>query len=120
MIDVVIFDIDGTLLDSVDLHAQAWQETFRHFGRETDFAEVRHQIGKGANQLLPEFFTNEELRRIGKDLETYRGDLFKRKYLPKVCPFPQVRELFQRLLDDKRRILLTKRGIEKLQKDCPD
>jgi Haloacid dehalogenase-like hydrolase len=32
MIEAVIFDIDGTLVDSVDLHARAWQEALQHFG----------------------------------------------------------------------------------------
>jgi beta-phosphoglucomutase-like phosphatase (HAD superfamily) len=32
MIEAIIFDIDGTLVDSVDLHAKAWQEALQHFG----------------------------------------------------------------------------------------
>jgi beta-phosphoglucomutase-like phosphatase (HAD superfamily) len=47
----VIFDIDGTLVDSVDLHARAWQEAFCKYGREVSFAEIRQQIGKGGDQL---------------------------------------------------------------------
>ena len=27
-----LFDVDGTLIDSVDLHAKAWQEALAHFG----------------------------------------------------------------------------------------
>jgi beta-phosphoglucomutase-like phosphatase (HAD superfamily) len=30
-----IFDLDGTLLDSVDLHALAWQEAIVKFGHES-------------------------------------------------------------------------------------
>src|SRR3712207_333203 len=37
----VIFDVDGTLVDTVDLHAASWVEAFRHFGREVGFHEVR-------------------------------------------------------------------------------
>ena len=48
----VLFDVDGTLVDTVDLHARAWVETLRHFGVEADF-DVRGQIGKGGDQLLP-------------------------------------------------------------------
>lgn len=112
MIKAVIFDIDGTLVDSVDLHARAWQEAFKHFGREIEFAEVRQQIGKGGDQLLPVFFSKEELVRFGKEMEEYRGRLFKREYMPRVRPFPQVRELFERIRRDGTRIALASSAKE--------
>ncbi len=112
MIKVVIFDVDGTIVDSVDLHAQAWQETFRHFGHEVDFYAVRQQIGKGADQLLPVFFTPAELAKKGKEIEEYRSALFKRNYLTHVRPFPGVRELFQRTIADERRIVLASSAVE--------
>jgi beta-phosphoglucomutase-like phosphatase (HAD superfamily) len=34
MIEAVIFDIDGTIVDSVDLHAKAWQVAFEKFGKK--------------------------------------------------------------------------------------
>ncbi len=55
-IKAVIFDIDGTLVDSVDFHAEAWAKTFKHFGKDVAFEDVRSQIGKGGDQLLPVFF----------------------------------------------------------------
>ena len=88
MAEAIIFDIDGTLLDSVDLHAEAWQEAFRHFGREIPRGEIRSQIGKGGDQLLPVFLSKDELKAYGKELEEFRGRLFKEKYLPKVKRFP--------------------------------
>jgi hypothetical protein len=97
MLKAVIFDIDGTLVDSVDLHAQAWQEAFRHFGHDIPYEQVRHQIGKGGDQLMPVFLAPHELRRYGAALDRYRGELFKRDYLPRVRAFPWVRELFQRI-----------------------
>ncbi len=106
MIKAVIFDIDGTLVDSVDLHAQAWQETFRKFGREIPFLEVRQQIGKGGDQLMPVFFTKEELERYGEEMEDYRSKLFKQKYLLQVRAFDKVRELFERMRADGKQIAL--------------
>ena len=35
-IKAVIFDVDGTLIDSNGLHSAAWVETFRHFGVTVD------------------------------------------------------------------------------------
>jgi HAD superfamily hydrolase (TIGR01509 family) len=106
MLCAVIFDIDGTLVDSVDLHAKAWQRAFRAFGKHVPFHEVRRQIGKGGDQLLPVFFSQQELAHFGEDLEAYRSDLYKRYYLPRVRAFPGVRELFQRIRSDGRIISL--------------
>jgi HAD superfamily hydrolase (TIGR01509 family) len=96
----VIFDMDGTLIDSVDQHARSWQETFRHFGIDVPFEAVRGQIGKGGDQLMPVFVDRDTLERRGKEIESFRMDLFKRKYLPTVKPFPGVRDLFERLKAD--------------------
>jgi HAD superfamily hydrolase (TIGR01509 family) len=106
MIEAVIFDVDGTLVDSVDLHARSWQEAFRHFGKDVSFADVRRQIGKGADQLMPVFLSDQELKEFGSQLDTYRSELFKREYLPHVKAFPKVRELFLRLRNDGKRTVL--------------
>jgi beta-phosphoglucomutase-like phosphatase (HAD superfamily) len=48
-----IFDLDGTLLDSVDLHALAWHEAMVKFGHDVSFEQARSQIGKGGDKLIP-------------------------------------------------------------------
>jgi len=106
MIRAVIFDIDGTLVDSVDLHAQAWQEAFAHFGHEVAFADVRAQIGKGGDQLMPVFLSQEELDRRGDEIEAHRSDLFKKRYLSQVRAFPAVRQLLKRILVNGQQIAL--------------
>lgn len=112
MIKAVIFDIDGTLVNSVDLHAQAWKETFKHYGKDIPYQQVRHQIGKGGDQLMPVFFSREELEEFGEEMEKYRGHLYTREYLPRVRPFPQVRELFQKIKADGKRIALASSAKE--------
>jgi HAD superfamily hydrolase (TIGR01549 family) len=104
--EAVIFDIDGTLVDSVDLHAAAWQEALRHFGYEISFSDIRHQIGKGGDQLLPVFLSHKELELEGKQIEEYRSKLYKQEYLDNVPAFPCVRELFERIRQEGLRIAL--------------
>ncbi|MBV9146601.1 MAG: HAD family hydrolase [Acidobacteria bacterium] len=106
MLRAVLFDIDGTLVDSNDLHARAWQEAFAKFGFEIPFSRVRSQIGKGSDQLLPALIGEVDAKRTGEKLAEYRSRLFQEKYLDQVRPFPRVRELFQRILRDGRKIAL--------------
>ncbi len=102
----LLFDVDGTLVDSVDLHARAWQEAFAHFGKQVPFDAVRAQIGKGGDQLMKEFLAPDELAERGEEIDRYRSDLYRREYLGKVRGFPRVRELFQELLRRGLRIAL--------------
>lgn len=102
----VIFDVDGTLIDSVDAHARAWQDALRYFGHDVPFADVRWQIGKGGDQLLPVFVPAAELERIGKQLEQRRSELFKRDHLPGIRAFAGVRALVQRVLDAGQKVVL--------------
>jgi beta-phosphoglucomutase-like phosphatase (HAD superfamily) len=105
-----IFDIDGTLVDSNELHVDSWDRAFCRFGKQFPREKLRAQIGKGSDQYLPEFLTPDEIDRFGKELDDYRSDLFRKEYLPKVRSFPQVRELFQRIRDDNKRIVLASSG----------
>src|SRR5579862_721659 len=94
-----IFDIDGTLVDSVDLHALAWHEAFAHFGHDVSVDQARGQIGKGGDNLLPAFLSDDQIQDHGKQLEAWRGKHFKANYLPMVRPFAAVPELLQKLSD---------------------
>lgn len=106
MIQAVIFDLDGTLVDSNELHVASWDEAFRHFGKRFSLEQLRKQIGKGSDQYLPEFLDEEEIKEFGKQLDEYRSELFTKDYLPRMKPFPKVRELFERIKADKKRIAL--------------
>jgi HAD superfamily hydrolase (TIGR01509 family) len=108
----VIFDVDGTLIDTVDLHAKAWQEAFRKFGADISFDEIRSQIGKGGDNLIPDLLPQELVERSQEEIEDYRSELFQRDYLPRATPFPCVRELFERIVADGRRVVLASSAKE--------
>lgn len=106
----IIFDVDGTLLDSVDFHALAWQETLARHGITAAFEDVRNQIGKGSDQLMPVFLPPDLLEKSGEQIKEERNRHFKKQYLPRVRPFPKVRQLFERLLNDGKSVLLASSG----------
>lgn len=102
----VIFDVDGTLVDSNALHVQAWRDAFRQYGKDIASEALHRQMGKGADQLMPVFLSPRELERFGKDLERIRVEIFMRDYLPRAAPLCGVRALFERLRADGKRIVL--------------
>src|SRR5689334_3102107 len=70
VIEAVIFDVDGTLVDSVDLHARAWIEAFRDYGIEIKFENVRRQIGKGGDQIVRMFLSDQQMANFGEHLSS--------------------------------------------------
>ena len=106
MAKAAIFDLDGTLIDSVDLHAIAWHEAMVKFGHNVSFEQARSQIGKGGDKLIPVFLSDDEQKDHGKDLEAWRGERFKAKYLPMIRPFSAVPDLLQRAREVGRKIAI--------------
>ena len=106
MIEAVIFDVDGTLVDSVDFHTEAWERAFARHGHDIAFAALRAQIGKGGDQLMPEFLSGAELKRVGPGIEAERGAIFKADYLGRVKGFPGCGDLFGALRKRGLRIAL--------------
>lgn len=93
----ILFDVDGTLVDSNDLHTDCWLEAFAHFGKQLDWSVVRHQIGKGGDLLVPDLLDAKQMRRFGEDLKKFRSDLYRKKYMPRVKPFPAVADHLREL-----------------------
>ncbi|WP_311722314.1 HAD family hydrolase [Sphingomonas sp. BK345] len=104
-IKAVLFDIDGTLVDSNDYHVAAWQAVFGQIGATFDDQVVHDQIGKGTDMLVPTLLPNTgeaEQDRIGEE----RGRIFKANYLEQVKPFVAAKELLVRVKDSGRQVVL--------------
>ena len=93
----ILFDIDGTLVDSNDSHARCWIEAFAHYDQHFDYETIFHQLGKGGDLLVPDLLRAREMRRFGDELKKYRSKLYREKYMPHVEPFPRVKELLGEL-----------------------
>jgi HAD superfamily hydrolase (TIGR01509 family) len=93
----IIFDVDGTLVDSNDQHAMAWYDAFQAAGREVPFDSIRRLIGKGSDKLLRELTGLDIDSPEGKALSEECKHIFQDRYLQQVRPFPKSAELVSRL-----------------------
>lgn len=100
MLGGIIFDVDGTLLESNDAHAESWVEIFSEAGYDVPFDVVRPLIGMGGDKLLPKTIGVEADTPEGKRLGRMRWRLFKERYLPALRPFDGARALVQRIRND--------------------
>ena len=106
MIKAVLSDIDGTLVESNWLHAAAWRDGFAAIGINLEVEEVRRQIGKGGDELIPVFVPWWKRRAVEEPLKTYRKFIFETDYMGQVKPFPRVRELVQRMKETGMKVAL--------------
>lgn len=100
MIKAVISDIDGTLLDSNEAHAESFVKAFKKFGKDVSFDELKSLIGMGADEILEKFLENDEIERSGDKLKEYRKEIFLKDFLPGLKVFPKMREVFEKLKSD--------------------
>ena len=97
MIEAVLCDIDGTLVQSNWLHAAAWKDAFAQIDIDVPLEDVRRQIGKGGDELIPVFVPWWKRKAVEAPLKRYREFIFRQQYLPQVKSFPKVRELFEQM-----------------------
>jgi HAD superfamily hydrolase (TIGR01509 family) len=73
----MLFDLDGTLVDSNDAHARAWTEALRQHGVAVDFLQVRPLIGMGGDKLLPEIAQVSESSERGQAIAKRKKEIFE-------------------------------------------
>lgn len=108
----MILDVDGTLVDSNDAHAQAWKDAFAEAGIEVDYEQIRRSIGMGGDKLMPHVSGLSKDSPEGTRISDRRGHIFKDQYLPHLKPFPGVRELVRRLTNDGHRVVVASSANE--------
>jgi HAD superfamily hydrolase (TIGR01549 family) len=99
----LIFDLDGTLVDTVYAHVFAWQRAFAETGLAIDGWRIHRRIGMSGG-----LFARAAARELGhdidsaaaEDLQRRHGELF-REFLPDRRPLPGAVELLRDLRDRK-------------------
>lgn len=104
-IQAVLFDLDGTLVDSNDYHVEAWDEAFRDADHPIDRAVIRGQIGKGGDLLVPALMPHAP-EAVQQAIAKAHGEIFHTRYLDRVRPFPGASALVRRVHDAGQRVVL--------------
>ncbi|HEX5324188.1 MAG TPA: HAD family hydrolase [Capsulimonadaceae bacterium] len=108
----VIFDLDGTLIDSNDADARAWADALNQFGYPLKLEEVRKLVGMGADNLLPRAIGIKADSDLGRRIDALRGTLLKEKYFGTIEPLPRARSLIARIHMEGLKLILASSGKE--------
>jgi HAD superfamily hydrolase (TIGR01549 family) len=94
----MIFDVDGTLVDTNPAHVEAWRRAFQRFGYDIPTDRIVAEIGKGGDKLVPSILGEEAEQRHGEALRRAQKEEFlaiaKRQHFR---VFAGVPELFRAL-----------------------
>ena len=103
---LMIFDVEGTLVDSTGLTLCCWQETLQSFGFEFPLTALQRHSGHDPHDMLHELLPGPHVTRVLGRIIEMQGQRYREKYLPQVTAFPDVRTLFERVKRARRLIAL--------------
>ena len=111
MIQAVVFDVEGTLLDSIELRALAWRDALREFGATVDPADLVPYVAGPRRSVARRFLDPAVLADVTAEAVLARyDDFWENVYTERVTPFPHGEELVQDLLDAGLQVSLATRA----------
>jgi HAD superfamily hydrolase (TIGR01549 family) len=103
---LMIFDVEGTLVDSTALTLRCWQETLQSFGFEFPLTTLHRHSGQDPHDMLHQLLPGPHVTRVLGRIIEVQGQRYREKYLPQVTAFADVRPLFERVKRARRGIAL--------------
>lgn len=91
-VETVLFDIDGTLIDSNGAHAHSWTQALSEHGIAVDVESIRRLVGMGGDKLLPLVAQVSEESEVGRAIAKRKQAIFA-TLLPDLKPTPGARHL---------------------------
>src|SRR6478609_5565989 len=83
----VLFDVDGTLVDTTYLHTVAWWEALNAAGHPVEMVKIHRAIGMGSDKVLDYLVGRDRDRAGDSRLHEDRAARYRR-YWPELHPLP--------------------------------
>ncbi len=96
----VLFDVDGTLVDTNWFHTLSWWRVFRKHDEEVPMSRIHPLIGMGSDQLLEELVGEER-----SELKDAHGDEFE-PFMDEIHAFPKAGDLLRAVKERGGRVVL--------------
>ena len=94
MLKGLLFDMDGVLVNNLEVHQQAFAEFFRRYGVERTFEELSRVFGKGNDDIMGELMPKEVVERVGiRELGYEKEAIYRDIYAPTITPQPGLLKL---------------------------
>ncbi|MFG1779274.1 HAD family hydrolase [Micromonospora sp. NPDC049051] len=107
----VLFDVDGTLVDTTYLHTVSWWEALRQIDRPTPMATIHRAIGMGSDKLLDHLLGPERDRSADQKLRDAHDTLFA-EYWERLVPLPGAADLLRACAERGLRVVLATSAAE--------
>lgn len=113
MLKAVVFDVEGTLLDSIEHRALAWRDALREFGANVEPADLTPHVAGPEREIPRRFLQPAVLAEVTAErvIERYR-DAWENVHAPNVQPIPHGRALVEELRSAGIRVALATRAHE--------
>ena len=100
-----IFDVEGTLVDTVLATLQCWSETLAELGHQVSVADLHPYSGMDARRMLRRLLNRHDPKMLDH-IVALADERYRLRYLPHIRPFQGLRRLFAAVKDADGRIAL--------------
>jgi HAD superfamily hydrolase (TIGR01549 family) len=104
-IEAIVFDVDGTLVDSTYEHTLAWARAFRAVGVDLPSWRIHRHIGMGGDQLVEAVAGSDVERRLGDRVRGLEAERYL-ELIDEVRPFPAAKDVLAMCRDAGLRVIL--------------
>lgn len=91
-----IFDMDGTMVDNMDHHAESWAHLFKETGHDVDIEDFfRTMAGRTTDVLLRQYVSPDLTPDQVEALAARKEEIYRDRYRPHLAPVPGLVDLLR-------------------------